>query len=153
MAAVDINIGAADEAGSFRCEKCDSVRNVFRGAPAAEGHLGTPSGLLLFKATAEIHLVVQLERVRKWALDAARANRVDQYPVLREFVRERLHKGVLSRVDHGRGDCVRLRHFSGLADDDDKAAAATMTHLLRNRPRQLPWANHLGLEVTQQAVA
>ena len=59
VSAIDVDIGAADEAGALRGEERDRVRDVVRRAPAAERHLGAPARFLLLEAAAEIDLVVR----------------------------------------------------------------------------------------------
>ncbi len=107
---------------------------------------------LLFEATAEIDFVVQLERVGQRAPDAARAYGVDEDLVLREIVGQRFDEGVLRRIGDRGGDGVRLRHFSGLADDDDEAPTALPAHVRRNLTRQFPRADHFRLEMPEQYI-
>ena len=59
VAAIDVDIGAEDEAGALRRQERDRVGDVVRRAPAAERHLGAPLAFLLLEAAAEIDLVVQ----------------------------------------------------------------------------------------------
>ncbi len=59
---------------------------------------------------------------------------------------------MLRCVDDGRGNTIRLRHFAGLADDHDEAAAAARLHHRHDAARQFPCAEHLGLEMTLQRI-
>src|SRR6187455_1324743 len=60
---------------------------------------------------------------------------------------------MLRGVDHGGRDLIALRYLSGLPDDQDESAAAARAHVRRGSARQLPRADHLGLEMAQQAIA
>src|SRR5215475_8562237 len=58
---------------------------------------------------------------------------------------------MLRGIADGRRDSVRLRHFAGLADDDNKAPAPLATHMWHDAFGQFPCAYHLGLQVSQQS--
>src|SRR3954469_17137324 len=59
---------------------------------------------------------------------------------------------MLRRVDDRGGQGVALRHLSGLANNDDETAAALPAHVRRDRTREFPRADHLGLEMPQQDI-
>ena len=86
-------------------------------------------------------------------LDAARAHGVDQNAVRRESVGQRFDESVLRGIDYRRGNGVGLRHLAGLTDDDDEAASFFLAHVRHHRARQLPGAEHFGLEMREHFIA
>src|SRR3954451_11923142 len=59
---------------------------------------------------------------------------------------------MLRRVyDRGR-NCVRLRHLTGLTDDDNETSATLPSHVRCNPSGELPWTYHLGLEMPQYVI-
>src|SRR5712671_2424925 len=114
VAAVDVNIGAADESGALRRQERDRMGDILERAPAPERDLGAPARFLLLQAAAEMDLVMQRKRVGQRAPDTARADRVDQDLAGRELVGQRLDEGMLRRIGDRRRDRVGLWHLAGL---------------------------------------
>src|ERR1700716_3596986 len=78
VAAVDVNIGAADESGALRRQECDRMGDILGRAPAPERDLGAPARFLLLQAAAEMDLVMQRKRVGQRAPDTARGEGDEQ---------------------------------------------------------------------------
>src|SRR5262245_9903901 len=100
MAAVDVDIGACNERGAFRGQKCDRLGDVLRRSPTAERHFCAPLALLLLETASILDLVVQRESFGEGARDSAWAHGVDKDAVRRQLVGERFYECVLGGVDH-----------------------------------------------------
>src|SRR5215813_11474864 len=58
---------------------------------------------------------------------------------------------MLRGIADGRRDSVRLRHFAGLTNDNNKAPAPLAPHMRHDAFGQFPCAHHLGLQVSPQS--
>src|SRR5215213_7414577 len=78
IAAIDVYVRSAHEAGARRGHKQHGIGDVARVAPAAERYVASPPAFLLLQAATEEQFAIEIELGSKRAVDAARAYGVDQ---------------------------------------------------------------------------
>src|SRR5690606_6981913 len=148
VTAVDIQVCSAHVGGPLRCQEDDRIGYVVGFTPASQRNGLAPHRLLLFEAATEVPLVVDDEVLRQRTRDPARAHRIREDAVAAEIVGQRLHEGMLGRIDDGRPQYLAPGHLAGLADDQDDAPALLAAHVRHGMAHDLPGTEYLGAEMS-----